>query len=456
MWERCLDIVRVNVPAQDYDAWFAPLAFESLDAEAKTIVLRAPSHAICEALEQEKRLRHLLYNIVWRTFGDELTITYRILVDSTTNQTSDIQGTRGTTALEHINRRTKKVTPNPESELNSQLNENYTFENFIEGEGNKLLRSVGLSIAQNPKQNTFNPLFVYGSSGVGKTHLVNAIGIQFKRNAPQSRVLYLTANTFKVQFMTARQENHINDFIYFYQTIDVLIIDDIQEFAGLEGTQATFFHIFNHLKMNGKHIILTADRPPQSMPGMEERLLTRFKWGLAAEITKPDYQLCRNILASRVKLDGLDIPDDVLDYIALNATGSIRDLEGALSSLMAHALVYNRDIDQATAREVVAKTMRPQRRTVTIELITATVCQALGASEEQVQARGRKEPAARARQLIMHLAMKHTTMPASRIGFMLGGRSHATVLHAAKHVKQQLQSDPAFASKVREIEASIL
>ncbi|MEE1222796.1 MAG: DnaA/Hda family protein, partial [Bacteroidaceae bacterium] len=246
-WEQCLSILKVNIDRQTYDALLANIAFVSLNKEENYIYLRVQSSFIYETIEHTKRIRQLLYSVIWSVYKTKLIIRYQILADSTTNTTTNVEGTAGTTVETKINRRTKKVEEVQESELESRLNENYTFDNFIEGNGNKLLRSVGKSIADNPKQTTFNPLFIYGGSGVGKTHLVNAIGIQFKRNFPQKRVLYVTAHDFKVQFMTAKQQNRINDFIYFYQTIDVLIIDDVQEFSGLTGTQQTFFHIFNHL-----------------------------------------------------------------------------------------------------------------------------------------------------------------------------------------------------------------
>lgn len=451
-WERCLEILKVNVEKQDYDTWFAPIVFDSIDMEKKMLVLRVQSYFICETLEREKRFKHLLYNIIWRVYNEKLQIRYRVLTDSTTNTTIDVEGTSGSTAQEEINKRTKKLKQASESELDSQLNENYTFENFIEGTGNKLLRSVGQSIAENPKQTTFNPLFIYGSSGVGKTHLVNAIGIQFKRNFPEKRVLYISANLFKVQYMTARQQNRINDFIYFYQTIDVLIIDDIQEFAGLTGTQQTFFHIFNHLKMNGKQIIMTSDRPPASMPGMEERLLTRFKWGLAAELEKPDHELCRKILLSKIQQEGLNISEEVTDYIAANVTDSIRDLEGTLVSLMAHSLAFNRDIDLKIAQQVVNKTQKAQRKTITIDMILNKTCSYFDVSEDDVMSKSRKANIVVVRQLVMYLASNCTKLTASKIGLHIGGRNHATVLHSVKQIQDRMSTDKTFAQKVAEIE----
>ncbi len=452
LWERCLDYLKVNVDEHEYNTWFVPIAFGSLDEANEMLVLRVPSHAIYEKLEKDTHLKRILYNVIWTVYKAKLRITYRVLVDSTTNATDDIKGTSGSTTTEQISPRTKLLKPTVQSELDSQLNDDYTFENFIEGTGNKLLRSIGLSIATNPKQLTFNTLFIYGSSGVGKTHLVNAIGIQFKRNFPEKRVLYVTANLFKVQFTTAVQQNKLNDFVYFYQSMDVIIIDDVQEFAGLQGTQQAFFHIFNHLKMNGKHIIMTSDREPAVLPGMEERLLTRFKWGLAAELEKPDYELCRKILLSKIQQHGLDVSDEVVDYLAANTGNSIRDLEGLLSSLMAHALVYNQDIDMTIAQQVVSKAMSLSKKNVTIDMIIDKVCNYFDVSDSDVIAKGRLAHIVLVRQLIMYLAEKHAKMTASKIGLRIGGRNHATVIHAVKQIKNRLASDREFAQKVAEVE----
>ncbi len=452
LWELCLEYLKANVEEHEFKTWFVPIVFDSLDEKNNSIVLRVPSYAIYEKLEKDTHFKHILYNIIWKVFKSRLLITYRVLVDSDTNATDDIKGSPGSIAKEQVSPRTKIVKPVVADELNSQLNDDYTFENFIEGTGNRLLRSIGLSIASNPKQLTFNPLFIYGSSGVGKTHLVNAIGIQFKRNFPEMRVLYITANLFKLQYTTAVQQNKVNDFVYFYQSIDVIIIDDVQEFAGLQGTQQTFFHIFNHLKSNSKHIIMTSDREPASLPGLEERLLTRFKWGLVAELEKPDYELCRKILMNKISQHGLLVSDEVVDFLASNVNNSIRDLEGLFSSLMAHALVYNQDIDVSIAQQVVNKAMNLSKRNVTIDVIIDKVCNYFDVSDSDIIAKGRTANVALVRQLIMYLADKHAKMTASKIGLRIGGRNHATVIHAVKQIQNRLANDKAFAQKVAEVE----
>lgn len=454
-WQKCLEIIQANTSPSTFEALFAPIVFHSLNAETGHLVLGVRSHYIFEALEQREH-KHVLYNVVWRVFKDEdLRITYRILTDSTTNSTVDVATLCGSTGVERINQRTKKVAAPAENELASRLNENYTFENFIEGTGNKLLRSVGQSIADNPTQQAFNPLFIYGAPGVGKTHLANATGIRFKRLMPESRVLYVSANEFKEQYVRATLQNQTSGFVEFYQTIDVLIIDDIQELAGLEKTQKAFFHIFNHLKMNGKRIIMTSDREPAAIPGLEERMLTRFKWGLVAEIEKPDEELCHKILQHKMRQDGLVMSDEVVDFIAHNVNNSIRELEGVVTSLQAHALVYNRDIDMSIVKRVVQHTTRHQRRLITLEQILDRTCAYYNVPLEEVMAKGRKANVVLVRQLAMYLADKHTQMTATKIGLHIGGRNHATVLHALKQMRDRISTDKTLAQQVQEVEGML-
>ena len=271
---------------------------------------------------------------------------YSLMVDQTHHLTVDIEpvNTQPLTPRAKIQATGSNRAPSPlqapmPQDLDPQLNRNYSFENFIEGVSNKLPRSVGQAIAEHPKQSTFNPLFIYGASGVGKTHLVNAIGAKIKELHPTKRVLYVSAHLFQVQYTDSVRKNTVNDFINFYQTIDVLIIDDVQEFASLTKTQNTFFHIFNHLHQNGRQLILTSDRPPTALQGMEERLLTRFKWGLLAELEKPNQQLRHDILENKIRQDGLKIPEEVIDFVSENVNDSVRELEGIVNSLMAYSVV---------------------------------------------------------------------------------------------------------------------
>ena len=323
---------------------------------------------------------------------------------------------------------------------------------IIKGNSNEFSRTVGETVAKNPAR-TFNPLFLYGPSGVGKTHLINAIGTRIKELYPEKRVLYVSAHLFQVQYTDSVRTNHFNDFISFYQTIDVLIIDDIQEFAGVTKTQNTFFHIFNHLHQNGKQLILTSDRAPVMLQGMEERLLTRFKWGLVAELEKPDVELRKNILRNKIRRDGLNIPESVINYIAENVNESVRELEGIINSLLAQSIIFKRDVDIDLAERIVRKAVRCESKPITIEDIIAKVCSHYEIEESAIHTKTRKREVVQVRQVAMFLAKKHTDASSSKIGQLIGNKDHATVLHACKIVKDQVEVDKSFKADIEEIEA---
>ena len=311
---------------------------------------------------------------------------------------------------------------------------------------------MGQAIAEHPKQTTFNPLFIYGPSGVGKTHLVNAIGTRIKELYPMKRVLYVSAHLFQVQYTDSVRKNTVNDFINFYQTIDVLIIDDVQEFASLTKTQNTFFHIFNHLHQNGKQLILTSDRPPTALQGMEDRLLTRFKWGLLAELEKPNQQLRHDILESKIRREGLKIPEDVVDFVSENVNDSVRELEGVVNSLMAYSVVWNRDIDLPLAEQILKRAVKTENKPITIDMILDKVCNYFNVKQEDVFTKCRKQPVAQVRQIAMYLAQKHTNLSLARIGALIGKRTHATVLHSCNVVEDRLHVDKNFKSTMDEID----
>ncbi len=295
-------------------------------------------------------------------------------------------------------------------------------------------------------------MFVFGPSGCGKTHLINAIGVRAKELYPQKRILYVSARLFQVQYTNAVLKNSLNDFIRFYQTIDMLIVDDIQEWMSAAKTQDTFFHIFNHLFRNGKRIILACDRPPVDLKGMHERLLTRFACGLTAELEKPNEQLCMDILNRKIKHDGLNIPEEVVKYIAQTANGSVRDLEGVVNSLMAYSIVYNRDIDMTLAERVIKRAVKIDDRPLTVDEIVETVCEHFKVSTSAVGSRSRKREHVTARQVAMYLAQKHTKMPASRIGQLVGGRDHSTVIHSCSQIEKRISADSSFNDEMAEIE----
>jgi chromosomal replication initiator protein len=339
-------------------------------------------------------------------------------------------------------------------QLNPQLDPKKTFQNFIEGNSNKLPRTVGLSIAEHPGKTTFNPFFIFGPSGCGKTHLINAIGVRCKETYPQKRVLYVSARLFQVQFTDSVRHNTTNDFINFYQSIDVLIVDDIQEWINSPKTLDTFFHIFNHLFRCGKQIILASDRPPVDLQGMKDRLLTRFACGLIAELEKPNVQLCVDILNAKCRRDGLKIASDVIQYIAETANGSVRDLEGVVNSLMAYSIVYNSNIDLRLAERIIKRAVKVDDHPLTIDDILEKVCGHFRVEQRHVFSKSRKREYVQARQVSMYLAQKYTKMPAGRIGQLIGNRDHSTVIHSCNTIEKRLKIDKAFSAELSSIENS--
>lgn len=458
LWQRCMGIFRSNVSEQHFETWFSPMRFKSYDAARKELAVYIPSQFFFEYLEEH--FRRLIHTTINHIFGEDVNLSYEVEVagNVTVSQESD------NNILPPVAPSSREANKSPmlaqavgfAEDLDSQLNIHQTFSNFIEGSSNKLPRSVGQAIAEHPEQQTFNPLFIYGPSGVGKTHLVNAIGMRTKELHPEKRVLYLSAHLFMVQFTDARNNNVFNDFIHFYQSIDMLIVDDIQELMGLKGTQNAFFHIFNHLRQNGKQIIMTSDRPPVSLQGMEERLITRFKSGLMAEMEKPEESLRRNILHSIVKHDGLNIPDDVLDYISSNVNNSVRELEGVIHSLLAYSVVYSKDVDLEFAQRILAGCIKVEKKIITIDQIITCTCEQFNVKEEDIFGKSRKANIVTVRQLSMYLAHKHTKLTASKIGIYVGNRDHATVLHGIKTINMRLKQEKALQQNLEEVEKKLI
>ena len=395
---------------------------------------------------------------LYRCFGTNVRLNYRIVVDRAHRITVDEEGSEPVDIEEPQPSSRINKTPTEldaaTKELNTQLDIHKTFQSFIEGDSNKLPRTVGLSIAEHPGKTTFNPFFVFGPSGCGKTHLINAIGVKCKEMYPQKRVLYVSARLFQVQFTDATRQNKVNDFIHFYQTIDVLIVDDIQEWATSPKTVDTFFHVFNHLFRLGKQIILASDRPPVDLKWLQERMLTRFSCGLIAELEKPNVQLCVDILHSKCKRDGLKIPEDVIQFIAETANGSVRDLEGVVNSLMAYSIVYNSGIDMRLAERVIKRAVKVDNHPLTVDDILEKVCGHYNVTQQNVFSKSRKRDYVIVRQVSMYLAQKYTKMPAARIGQLIGGRDHSTVIHSCSTIEQRLKVDKSFSAELTSIENS--
>lgn len=457
-WEKTLTLIRENVSEQQYNTWFKPIVYESFEESNRTLLVQVPSPFVYEYLEEN--YIDLLSKVLRRTFCDQIKLKYRIVTDQEHHLTQDVEAEQTDLSVKtqlaktRVNESPTALDAAQPQQLDPNLNPHQTFNNYIEGDSNKLPRSVGLSIAEHPRKTQFNPMFVYGPSGCGKTHLINAIGMRTKQLYAQKRVLYVSARLFQVQYTNAVLQNSINDFINFYQTIDLLIVDDIQEWMTATKTQDTFFHIFNHLFRNGKRIILASDRPPVDLKGMNERLLTRFSCGLIAELEKPNVQLCIDILNSKIRKDGLQIPEDVVQFIAETANGSVRDLEGVINSLLAYSVVYNSTVDMRLAQRVIQRAVKIDDKPLTIDEILEKVCNHFNVSVSAVNGRSRKQDLVTARQVSMYLAQKYTKMPASRIGKLVGGRDHSTVIHSCSRIEQRLQVDSMFSNELMSIENS--
>lgn len=431
-WDSCLVFFKDNVDESQFKTWFASLTFDSYDEQTKTLKLQVPSYFILEYLEEHfiKLLRAALV----RYYGRGVQLQYQVKLSKKKNITTEVSESKSTLM-----------------DFDSHLDGSKTFETFIAGNSNKLTRTVALSIAENKNKVQFNPFFIFGPSGCGKTHLINAIGVKVKDVQPDNRVFYISARQFMVDFMNATRLNTFNDFINFFQNIDVLIIDDIQEW-NTEKTQEQFFHIFNHLFRNGKRIILASDRPPVDLHGMSERMLTRLKCGLVAEIERPDPQLCKDILKDLLHRNGLKVGPNVVDYIADSANGSVRDIQGVVNSLVANSIVLGSEIDIELAQKVIGNIVRKIKHDVSLEEILDYVCNSYHISKEDISGKSRKQELVLARQVVMYLASKHTKLSKSQIGRRVANRDHTTVLHSCAKIDEKLKIDSKFSEEIKKIE----
>lgn len=453
LWGKCLDIIRDNITPEQFAASFAFVELHSF--EDGKLILDVPSEFVKRLLEEN--FLPLMASTFKRVFGNSIHKLYYNVKVVNTKRGGEVremanmsQKVTNGPSRKDVRKSPGDVTAPQVQDLDSQLIADYRFDNYIEGESNRLARSVGESIANNPAK-TFNPFFVYGPSGCGKTHLINAIGLSIKEQHPQMRVLYLSAHLFTVQYTDAVRQNKVNEFIRFYQTIDTLILDDVQELSGKGATQNTFFHIFNHLQRNNKQIILSADRPPIAIQDLEDRLLTRFKWGMQAEIEKPTQNLRLNILSAKVEKEGLNIPANVLKFISENIDDSVRDLEGVINSLMAYSVVYNCDINMALVRKIMPRFVEKQNKELTIDDVKQSVCDHFNLKVNQLDSRTRTQQVAYARQVAMYLAAQLTDKSHVQIGVHIGNRNHATVIHALKQIKDMMEVDEKVRQDVEEL-----
>jgi len=468
VWDNCLQIIKDNVSLQSYKTWFEPI--KAIKLKDKVLTIQVPSQFFYEWLEEHYVA--ILKKTIKKELGAEGRLEYSIVMENNQNSSNKPY----TVKIPATNRQALKNNPvnmpidlnkdkgirNPfiipglqKINVDSQLNPNYSFKNFVEGDCNRLARSAGFAVAKNPGGTAFNPLLIYGGVGLGKTHLAHAIGIDVKNKFPNKTVLYVSSEKFTHQFIDAVRNNEQNDFIHFYQMIDVLIIDDVQFFAGKAKTQDVFFHIFNHLHQSGKQIILTADKAPVEIIGMEQRLLSRFKWGLAADLQAPELETRIAILEMKMYNEGLELPKDVVEYIAYSITSNVRELEGALISLLAQSSLNKKAINLDLARQMVDKFVKNTAREVSIDYIQKVVCDYFEMPIDHLKSKTRKREVVQARQIAMYFSKQMTKSSLATIGMHCGGKDHATVLHACKTVNNLMDTDKRFRGYIEDLKKKI-
>lgn len=467
VWSRCLNVIRDNITLNSYNTWFAPIKPVRLINNVLTI--QVPSQFFYEWLEEH--YIELLKKTIKKELGSDGRLEYSIVMDSAHHNHSKPYTVHAPTlnrkALKNppvtmpldLNKENGKSVPNPfiipglkKLNIHPQLIESYNFDNFIQGDCNRLARSAGLAVGKNPGKTSFNPLLLYSSNGLGKTHLAHAIGIEVKNNFPEKTVLYVSCEQFTNQFIDAVRNSNQNDFIHFYQMIDVLIVDDIHSLAGKIKTQDVFFHIFNQLHQNGKQIIITSDQPPVEMKGIEPRLLSRFKWGLSADLQVPDFETRVAILQKKLYNDGVEMPQNVIDLIANTITTNIREMEGALISILAQSSMNKKEITIELANSILQKFVKSTPREITIEYIQKVVGDYFNIPAEKINSNTRKREIVQARQLAMYFSKSYTKYSLAAIGSKLGKKDHATVLHACKTVKNLYDTDRNFKKHFDELD----
>ncbi|MCQ2301686.1 MAG: chromosomal replication initiator protein DnaA [Bacteroidales bacterium] len=460
IWRECLKVIKDNTQEQAFKTWFKPIVPVSLKDNILTI--QVPSQFFYEWLEEH--YIDLLRTTIKKVLGDSGKLEYKIIMDSSDNSyTMVLPGSsRGNTKnpigrapVENLSQNIVNPFIIPglrKLQIDSQLNENYTFDNFVEGECNRVARQGGLEVAKNPGKTVFNPLLIYSGTGLGKTHLCHAIGNEIKRLYPQKTVLYVQAEQFLNQWATASKNNNQNDFVHFYQMIDVIIIDDIQFLAKKPSTQDVFFHIFNYLHQNNKQLVITSDKLPADLKDIAPRLLSRFKWGLTTDLQMPDADTRTAILRNKLYNNGIVFPDEIISYLATNVRTNVRELEGVLISLVAQSSLNKKAVTIDLAQNIIERFIRNSVKEVSVEYIINMVCEYFSISPEQMALNTRKHQVVQARQIAMYLSKKYSSASLNSIGQQCGKKDHATVYHACKTVSDRLETDKQFKMMLADIE----
>lgn len=452
LWEDCLSLIRQQISESEYNMWFKDI--NVVDYTGNDLKLMVPTPLFAEHIEAN--YLDIIGPILHKVYGPAVQLHYLFnVISKEPDSRMDVTSTPRSTAVQGVSGIINPFAPRPVGSVDPQLNPRFTFENYCTSSSNKNALIIAESLANNPQVKTFNPLFVFGDTGVGKTHLIQAIGIRLKERNPDMRVIYLSSRTFQSQFTTAQRNGETNQFFSFYQSIDTLIVDDVQDLNDKPGTQNMFFNIFNYLHLNNKQIVLSSDRAPAEMKGFEARMLSRFKWGISVKLDRPDLQLRRHILQQKAASEGIELPDDVMNYIANNVTDSIRDIEGVMASIVARATFCNIPVSIDLARSVVNNAIRTARRQTTFEDVLREVCAYYNIEQDLVFTSSRKREISDARQMVMYLSKQIAKMSLKSIGQRLG-RSHATVLYGCRQIEERIPYEKQLQETADSITKTIL
>jgi len=466
IWERCLEVIKDNVSQQSFKTWFDPI--KALKLQDHVLTIQVPSQFFYEWLEEH--YIQLIKKIIKKELGNDGRLEYSIIMENgfqnanpysvkmPTSNAREVKNPAVSMPIDVANSPIKNPFIIPglrKIKVESHLNPNYSFDTFIEGDCNRLARSAGYAVSQKPGGTAFNPLLVYGGVGLGKTHLAHAIGIEIKKNHPDKTILYVPAEKFTQQFIEAVKNNTVGDFTQFYQMMDVLLIDDVQFLAGKEKTQDVFFHVFNALHQAGKQLVITSDKAPVEMAGMEQRLLSRFKWGLSADLQTPGLETRIAILEKKMYAEGIDLPKEVVEYLAYSITTNIRELEGAMISLIAQSSLNKKAVTLDLAKQMIDKFVKNTAREVSIDYIQKVVCDYFDLPIELLKSKTRKREVVQARQIAMYFAKKMTKSSLANIGAHCGGKDHATVLHACRTVNNLQETDKQFRGYLDDLEKKL-
>ncbi len=442
IWGDCLANIKRNVSQMTFNTWFLPI--KPLNINKSTLKVLLPSQFFWEWIDEHYNT--LIHSTIKSVIGEDANLAY-VIADDSDKQEKPVFVQR-----QKVEEKKEEIT---KPDFETFINPRYSFDNFIKGEGNQLARAAAGAIGDNPGGTSFNPLFVYGGVGLGKTHLVQAVGNKIIQNFPLKRAIYLSSDIFTIEFVEAIQANKVNDFSNFYRSMDILILDDIQFLIGKEKTQDLFFHIFNTLHQSGKQIILTSDKPPKDLKGLDERLISRFQWGLSADIQPPDFETRIAILQRKADDFGLTLQTEIYEYIASHITSNIRELEGCLIKLLANASLSSREIDFNLVKSTVKEIATTRQVNVTIEYITSTVCKFLNVGEDKIRDKTRKKEVVAARQIAMFLSKELTRSSLKTIGLHFGGRDHSTVIHACSSIEKNIKKDISLKELVNNIKEKI-